>query len=157
MGHPEPLLLVDHEQAEVAERHVLAEQPVGADHDVDLAGLHVLDDLLLLGVAHEAAEHLHRDGERREPLAERDEVLLGEERRRHEHGDLLAFHHGLEGGPHRDLGLAEPDVAADQPVHRLGQHHVGLDLVDRRDLVAGLLVWEGVLELPLPRRVGANA
>ena len=101
-------------------------------------------------------QHPHRDRERREPLAERDEVLLGEERRRHEHGDLLALHHGLERRAHGDLGLAEPDVAADEPIHRLGQLHVGLDLVDRRDLVGRLLVGERVLELVLPRRVGTE-
>ncbi len=35
--HAEALLLVDHEQTEVLELHVLGEQPVGADHDVDVA------------------------------------------------------------------------------------------------------------------------
>ena len=35
---PEPLLLVDHHEAEVPERHVLRQQPVGADHDVDRPG-----------------------------------------------------------------------------------------------------------------------
>ena len=35
--HAEALLLVDHEQTEVLELHALAEQAVGADHDVDLA------------------------------------------------------------------------------------------------------------------------
>ena len=34
-GHPEPLLLVDHDEAEVLEPDVLAEQPVRADDDVD--------------------------------------------------------------------------------------------------------------------------
>ena len=33
----EAVLLVDHEQAEVAELHVLLQQAVRADHDVDLA------------------------------------------------------------------------------------------------------------------------
>src|SRR5258705_5232479 len=45
--------------------------------------------------------------------------LLREHRRRHQHGDLSARHHDREGGAHRDLGLAEADVAADETVHRL--------------------------------------
>ena len=45
-------------------------------------------------------------------------VLLGQDRGGHEHGHLLAVHHGLEGGAHGDLGLAVAHVAADQPVHR---------------------------------------
>ena len=36
--HAEALLLVDDEQAEVLELHVLGEQAVGADHHVDVAG-----------------------------------------------------------------------------------------------------------------------
>ena len=39
----EALLLVDHEQAEVLERDVLGQQPVGADDDVDLAVAHAVD------------------------------------------------------------------------------------------------------------------
>ena len=35
--HAEALLLVDDEQAEVVEAHVVGEQPVGADHHVDRA------------------------------------------------------------------------------------------------------------------------
>ena len=38
--HAEALLLVDHEQPHVLELHVVGEQPVRADHDVDLAALH---------------------------------------------------------------------------------------------------------------------
>ena len=90
------------------------------------------------------------------PLGERLEVLLHEQRRRHQHGDLLAVLHRLERGPHRDLGLAVADVAADQPVHRDRLLHVGLDLVDRGELVGRLDVREGVLELALPRRVRAE-
>ena len=51
---------------------------------------------------------------------ERAVVLLGEHRRRHEDGHLLAVVDGLERGPDGDLGLAVADVAADQPVHRPG-------------------------------------
>ncbi len=41
----EALLLVDDHQAQVLELDLLAEQPVGADHDVDLAGGQAVDDL----------------------------------------------------------------------------------------------------------------
>ena len=71
----------------------------------------------------------------------------------HQDGDLLAVLHRLERGPHRDLGLAVADVAADQPVHRHRPFHVVLDLVDGGELVRGLDVGEGVLQLALPRGV----
>ena len=110
--------------------------------------------LLLLGRRHEPREHRDLHRERRVALAERDEVLLGQQRRRDQHRDLLAVHHGLERRADGDLGLAVPDVAADQAVHRLGLLHVALDLVDRGQLVAGLVERERVLQLALPRRVG---
>ena len=65
-------------------------------------------------------------------LGERAEVLLGEDRRRHQHQHLLAGVRRLERGAQRDLGLAVADVAADQPVHRALGLHVGLDRLDRR-------------------------
>ena len=45
-------------------------------------------------------------------------VLAREQGRRHHDRDLLAVHRGDEGGAQRHLGLAEADVAADQPIHR---------------------------------------
>ena len=83
--------------------------------------------------------------------------MLGDQQRgRHQHGDLLAVLDRLERRPHRDLGLAVADVAADQPVHRDRLLHVGLDLVDGAQLVGGLVEREGVLELALPRGVRAE-
>ena len=97
-----------------------------------------------------------RDREAAHPLGERREVLLHQQRGRHQHGHLLAVLHRLEGRAHRDLGLAVADVAADQPVHRYDAAHVGLDLVDRAQLVGRLVEREGVLELGLPGGVRAE-
>ena len=126
------------------------EQPVGADHDVDGAVGQALDDLAGLLVGLEPAQRLERDREAAHPLGEGGVVLGHEQRRRHQHGDLLAVLHRLERRAHRDLGLAVADVAADQPVHRDLALHVGLDLVDGGQLVGGLDEREGVLELALP-------
>ena len=78
----------------------------------------LLDDLggLLVGLEPRQALEDHREAGH--PLAEGREVLLDQQRRRHEYGDLLAVLHRLERRTDRDLGLAVADVAADQPVHR---------------------------------------
>ena len=107
-----------------------------------------------LGRLAQPRDHLDLERELGEPLAEGAEVLLGEDRRRHQHHHLLALGGRLVRGAQRDLGLAVADVAADQPVHRPLGLHVGLDRLDRVDLVGGLAVGERALELELPLAVG---
>ncbi len=89
------------------------------------------------------------------PLREAAMVLLGEDGRRHEHGDLLAGVDRLERRAHRDLGFAVADVAANQPVHRPGLGHVALHGLDGRELVGRLLVGKRGLELGHPVRVSS--
>jgi hypothetical protein len=84
-------------------------------------------------------------------------VLLGEDRRRHEHEHLLAGVGGLERGAQGDLGLAVADVAADEAVHRALGLHVALDELDRLALVGRLLVGELRLELGEPLGVLGEA
>ena len=81
-------------------------------------------------------------------------MLLGENRRRNEHGDLPLRLHRLERGAHGDLGLAVADVADEQAVHRPRFLHVALYVGRRLALVGRVLEEERRLELPLPRRVG---
>ena len=149
----EALLLVDHQQAEVLELDLRVEQPVRPDHHVRGAVAQTLDHLGRLVVGLEPAQRAHVDRESGEPLGERLHVLLHEQRRGHEYGDLLAVLDRLEGSPNRDLGLAIAHIATDQPVHRHRLLHVALDLVDARQLVRRLDIRERVLELALPRRV----
>ena len=78
--HAEPVLLVDDQEPEVLEGHVLGEEPVGADHDVHRPRRQAGEDRLLLRGRPEARQHLDPDGIRREALAERVPVLLGEDR-----------------------------------------------------------------------------
>ncbi len=132
------------------------QQPVGADDDVGGAVADLVQRLLGLLRRLEPGQLPDVDRELAHPLGERVVVLLGQQRRRHQDGDLLAVLHRLERRPYRDLGLAVADVAADQPVHRDRLLHVGLDLLDRGELVRRLGVREGVLQLALPRGVRAE-
>ena len=114
----EPLLLVDDQQAQILELHVRRRQPVRADEDVELPVGRALQDLLLLLRRAEPRERRDRERELRHPGRERAAVLLGEHRRRHQHGHLVAGVDRLERRADRHLRLAEADVAAQQPVHR---------------------------------------
>ena len=64
-------------------------------------------------------------------------VLLGEEGRRRDEGDLVSGARGGMDGAHRHFGFAEADVAADDAVHRLRAGKVGEDGVDGGLLVGG--------------------
>ncbi len=151
----EALLLVDDHQTQILVADPGLQQPVRADHDVDRAAGQALDGLLGLHRVGEPRQSLDRHRERPHPVGEGVQVLLGEQRGRHQHGDLLAVLHRLERRAHRDLGLAVTDVAADHPVHRHRALHVRLDLVDGGQLITRLGVGEGVLQFPLPRGVSA--
>ena len=87
------------------------------------------------------------------PLGESPGVLARQQRRRHHDGDLLAVERDRECRAQRHLGLAEPDVAADQPVHRPAAFEVLQRGIDRAELVLGLLIGEARAELVIGMRL----
>ncbi len=77
------------------------------------------------------------------PLKRSVKVLVccrAKQRGRHHHRHLLAAHHRGEGRAQRHFGLAEADVAANQPVHRAAVGEIVERGVDRGLLVVGFLV-----------------
>ena len=153
VGDAEPVLLVDDHEAQILERDVLRQEPVRTDHDVHGALSQPIDHRFLLPGGAEARQQLDFGRERREPIGERGPVLLSQHGRRHQHRDLHAVADRLEGGAERDLGLAVPDVAGDEAIHRAAGLHVTLGVLDCLELVRRLLEPEGRLELTLPRRI----
>ncbi len=127
-------------------RHVGLDEPVSADHQVDRArGQPFQRRLDFLGRA-EARQLDDPDRELGEAVGEHLEVLLGQQRRRHEHRDLPAVAERHERGAQRDFGLAETDIATDQPVHRLAGGEILDDGLDRRLLVRCLVEGEAFRE-----------
>ncbi len=108
ISRPEPL-----------ELDVALEQAMGSHHDIDRAARNFLNDRLVLAQAAEARHHIDLDRKLLEARGEGVEMLLGQDRRRHQHGDLPPVHHGDQRGAQGHLGFAEAGVAANQPVHRL--------------------------------------
>jgi len=70
----------------------------------------------------------------------------GQQGRRADHRHLLAREGRDEGRAQRHLGLAEADIAADQPVHRLARRHVFQHVGDGLELVVGLGIGEAGAE-----------
>ena len=147
------LFLVDDQQTQIPELDRLAEQRVGADHDIDIAvGQPLLDLRQLLG-RDQARGLRHVDREPAKTLGEILAVLPCEQRGRHHHGNLLAVERDRKRRAQRHLGLAEADVAADQPVHRPAAFEVLQRGRDRPQLVLGFLIGEARAELVIDMRL----
>ena len=127
---------------------------MSGDDDIDLPVTQLPGNLALPGRRSETREHLHLYRKWGEALAESCVVLLGQNRRRHQHGHLLAVQYGLEGGAQSYFGLAVTHIATDEAVHRRRLFHVLLDLVDHAQLILGFLVGKSSLQFGLPLGVG---
>ena len=118
VAHAEAVLLIDDEESQILEARVRVQQAMRGDDDVDLALLEAFEHRLrLLGIA-EARQRLDAHRPVGEAVAEVGQMLLHQQRRGRQHRHLLARLRGDERGAHRDLGLAEADIAADDAVHR---------------------------------------
>ena len=133
----EMLLLIDDQQAKLGKLDRLRQQRMGADNDVDNAVRDALADLGgFLGGDH-PRQLRHLDRQSLEAGREGAKMLPRQQRGRHHHRHLRAGHGGNEGGAQRHLGLAEADIAADQPVHRPPGSHVFQHVGDGASLVLG--------------------
>ena len=151
LAHPEAMLLVDHDQAEVLVAHALLEDRMGPDDDLDRAVVEPHQDAFARPAF--VAPGKQRDlgaGRRGEP-AQGVVMLPRQQLGRREQGSLRA---GFDRNQHRfqrDHRLARADVALQQAQHRRGLGHVALDLADRATLGAGEA--ERQLELAAQRPV----
>ena len=70
-------------------------------------------------------------------------MLLRENRRRYQDGNLLVVGNGLKGGTHGNFRFSVAHIAAHEPVHREGCLHILLDFLHRTKLVGRFLKGEG--------------
>ena len=81
-------------------------------------------------------------------------MLIGQHRRRHQHGYLFTVASSLKGRTHSDLRLAETYIATHQTVHGLCLLHISLHIVGGLQLVGSILIEERCLQLLLQVGVG---
>src|SRR6185503_4482690 len=118
------------------------EQSVRTDHDIDGPVSDALDDLSLLRRRQESRESYDAHRKIGKAIAKRPRMLLAENRCRNEHRNLPTGLNCLEGGANRDLRLAVPDVADEQPVHRLWPFELTLHVIRRLPLIGRVLEQE---------------
>jgi len=145
----ELLFLVDDEEAEVGKLHLLADELMGADDDVDVALGEVGEELGCLFCCACSRQVIDAHREVLETFGEGTIVLIGEHGGGDEHRHLLAVVAGLECGTDGHLGLAEAHIAADETVHGTRRLHVAFHLLGGLELVGRVLEHETGLQLVL--------
>ncbi len=118
---------------------------MSADNKVNSSGFDALQGLLdFLG----SLEPRQRSNVYREPsvaLCESFKVLADQQGRWYQHCNLFAILNCLEGGANRNLSFSVTDIACQESIHWNWFFHIGLDLVNRGQLVRGLLERECLL------------
>ena len=144
LAYAEAVLFVDDHQPQALVLHVFLQQAVGADDDVHLAFVQLLERLSLLFGALEARQLGDLDRPVGKAVGKGLVMLLGQQRGRAQHHHLFAIGHGNEGRAQGDLGFAKAHVAAHQPVHRPAGLHVLDHRVDGGLLIGGFFKAEGL-------------
>ena len=123
----ETVLLVDNDQADVAECNLVLEQGVGAHRNHRPGGMQLRQHLILLIARLFPCQQRHRDADRREPLPDIEIMLVRKYFRRGHQGNLVAGTDNQQGGDSGHHGLAGTDIALDQAQHRRRFQHVLAD------------------------------
>ena len=131
----EALFLVHDDQSQILVDDPFASHRAGADDDADGAVREPRLHRLLLGGARQTGQAGDGDAGALEPGAEAFPMLLGENRRRGGDGNLTSRQRRHGDGAKRNLGLAEADIADDQPVHRPTAREIGSYRLDCGELV----------------------
>ena len=144
--YPEMLFLIDNQQPQIAEGYGFRQQRVGAHDDVDAAVLQTLLGCLEVRRGNQTGSLTDPNRQPGEAFGEGFKVLTRKQRRRHDDGDLLAAHGHNERGAQSDFGLAETNIAADQPIHNAAGGEVVENSVDRCKLILGFLIGKAGAE-----------
>ena len=150
MRHPELLLFIHDQEAQIAELYVFGKKAMSSNEDIDLAGCQLCDDLSLLFGTAEPAEHLDIDGESRKALFETYIMLVSQNGGRSQNSHLFPIKSRLEGGSHRYFGFPEPYVTAKETVHGNLCLHISEDLLDGCQLIGRFWVFKGFFKLAVP-------
>src|SRR3989344_2305851 len=118
VNNAEVLLLVDDDKTEIAELHLLSEQRMGSDYDIDIATRKPLFRFRHIFRSNEARHLTDLHGQALKARGEGSVVLAGERRGRHVDRLLVASQGVDECRTKSSFLLAETQFAAKEPVHR---------------------------------------
>jgi len=152
LAHAEAVLLVDDDDRQPVEAHVLLDERVRADDERQLAAGELADDVGTADLGRRAGQQrgAHRLAGQ-QPL-ERREVLLGEHLGRRHEGGLHVVLDGAQDRVQRDDGLARADLPHEQALHRARLGELRVEHRHRLALVAGEDERQQLLA-PAPRQL----
>src|SRR4030095_3820434 len=101
----EAMLFIDDDQAQIFKLDILLEQTMSSDQDVHGTPRGLLEDFRDLLRGQETTDHFNAYRVIAKPLPKRLEMLLRQNRRRGQHGNLFAAFDGEKSRPHRHFGL----------------------------------------------------
>ena len=156
MRNAEALFFVDDAKAQVLEKDVLLQNPVGADNYINFTAAKAGKNFFLLLRAAEARKQFHRHREAIHPLQKGLVMLPCKNSGGHQNCHLLAVHNGFECGANGHFRFAEAHIAAKKTVHGAGHFHIVLDFFNAAELVIRFFVWEAFFKIPLPIRIFAE-
>jgi hypothetical protein len=129
--HAETVLFVDDGEREIVERHVVLEQRVRADGQIDIARSQCRQNFSAFAAALPAREDSNTDaGGGREPRDGGKMLARQNLGRRHQRRLAAGLDHRC-GGKECHHGLARADVAVEQAQHAIGLGEIGNNVGDR--------------------------
>jgi hypothetical protein len=145
--HAETVLLVDDDEAQIPERHIVLEQRMGAGHDLSLARCDARQDLFPRLSLLAAREQRDANARRIAELRQGRMVLAREDFGRHHQRALSAALHRRGECQQRHDRLAGAHVTLEEAQHALAGGHVAQDLLQRPGLCLGEAVGQGLDQL----------
>ena len=155
-SYAEFLLLIDHEKSQIIEFHRFADNFMGPDQNINLSGGKIGKNSLGVLCGTSTRQVIDPYGKILQSVGKSMIMLICEDGGGDKYGGLLVVGGSLEGGAYRHFRLSESDISADQAVHWTGTLHVGFHGLGGRQLVGGILVDEGCLQLMLHVAVGGK-
>jgi hypothetical protein len=152
LAHAEAVLLVDDDDREAVEAHVLLDERVGPDDERQLAAGELVQGVAAAGLRGRARQQRDPHGLARQQTLERREVLLGEHLGRRHEGRLHVVLDRAQDRVQGDDGLARADLAHEHPLHRAWLGELLVEDGDRGLLVAGERERQQLLA-PAPRQL----
>ena len=140
------LFLIDNQQAEIVEFNGFCQKRVRTHGNLHITRCDSGADFLCRRRLCHAGQHADGDREPGKAFGEDPAMLARQKGRRRDERHLIARHGGDKGGAQRHFGLAEADIAADQPVRGPARRQIADHILDRAKLVLGLGKAEAVAE-----------